>query len=820
MEIFKFKNSLKETLKLAKDLVVPYQIKLYSGLVFTLCNQEDDFEILGSSIDEELSGNKDLENSIGQVIWNNLLKEEISVLEIKDLPQKFIGTGAKKTVIFTDIKRLLELIKKPIKTTKQSFYKVENSLLETCDSLKHVKEIFKVEIYKGLVFTLQNIFLADGKYSWLKILESTGTSNLIKTTLFTQKLKSDWQKKQFETRTKNLSLDIHPAFSSAEMILFHGLYYNVFGAKDLQNLEQETEEENGKKTIIFKNLESLIPPIAHKDLAVIPLQKTFKESLALLEKSTTKEVILMLNADFGLRMTKDETLEQIQDLAMLETKIGYFGYTFAPAGDIGYYQNLEKKQDFARTVANNFAVVKFTLILEEFIKQKNPKLASVWQEFVNVYSNYFPKDNTQVFRLTLTHYLFFGLYFEIFDLKELTTVSYYKILDEKSKWKDSFCYEAEELLELVEKQITHELLFDAPDADLDFDEVIMKLNQNQDIPLQVKKDMISLAKKAFSPKESGAKEDALSKFKLLWKYPFGKMTKDKKFEEIAHFLEENLYGLREAKTRAMRFLAQRELNPNATSQILCLVGEPGVGKTHFAQALAKAVGREFGSIPIGSLSDSKVLRGSSGVYIGSEAGDIFQICNKTQSINPLILLDEIDKIASGYTGGSASVVSALLEIFDPLQQPFFKDSYVNLPIDISKIWFITTANSVDQIHPALIDRMLVLHLPSYTQTDKLQIFDKYIWPEALTNSGLSNIISQISWQQNAKLEFISKFPEAGVRSLKNHTQDFCGMLAVEQLQNQPAEEKIGKKIITKKLVNEYINDVKTWKKDKIIGFDK
>jgi ATP-dependent Lon protease len=292
-------------------------------------------------------------------------------------------------------------------------------------------------------------------------------------------------------------------------------------------------------------------------------------------------------------------------------------------------------------------------------------------------------------------------------------------------------------------------------------------------------------------------------------HPFGKLTLDKDFLEIQEYLSKNLYALNEAKTRVMRFLAQRQLNSNATSQILCLVGEPGVGKTFFAQTLAKAVGRNFGSIPIGSLSDSKVLRGSSGVYIGSEIGDIFQICSKTGTTNPLILLDEIDKIASSTQGGSASVISALLEIFDPLQQPFFKDNYINLPVDISKIWFIATANSVEKIHPALLDRMMTLHLPNYNLNDKLEIFDKYIWPDCLANSGLADIV----WRQDAKTEFISKFPESGVRSLKNHTQDFCGMLAVESLTNQNVI-----KIITKKLVGEYIKDTKTWTKDKTISF--
>jgi ATP-dependent Lon protease len=262
-----------------------------------------------------------------------------------------------------------------------------------------------------------------------------------------------------------------------------------------------------------------------------------------------------------------------------------------------------------------------------------------------------------------------------------------------------------------------------------------------------------------------AAEYGVTRHYLDWilSLPWMKETEDKiDLAEAEKILNEQHYGLTKVKDRLLEFLAVIKRRKQIKGPILCLVGPPGVGKTSLGRSVADALGRKFARIALGGMRDEAEIRGHRRTYVGALPGRIIQTLRRVESRNPVILLDELDKVGADFRGDPAS---ALLEVLDPAQNNTFTDHYLDLPFDLSRVLFIATANWLDPIHPALRDRLEVIELPSYTETEKLQIAKRYLVPRQLEEHGLNK--TEVRIPDTTIKSLINGYTrEAGVRQLE------------------------------------------------------
>jgi len=293
---------------------------------------------------------------------------------------------------------------------------------------------------------------------------------------------------------------------------------------------------------------------------------------------------------------------------------------------------------------------------------------------------------------------------------------------------------------------------------------LKKQIEQADLPESVRKEADrELARLAKTPSASPEHQVIRNYVELVLELPWKKASTDAlDLAHVRQVLDEDHYGIQEVKERIVEHLAVLKLNPAAKSPILCLVGPPGVGKTSLGQSIARAMGRTFERMSLGGVHDESELRGHRRTYIGAMPGRIIQAMRRAGVNNPVLMLDEVDKLGRDFRGDPAA---ALLEVLDPAQNHTFRDNYLDLPFDLSQAFFITTANALHPIPQPLLDRMAVIHLPGYSEQEKLEIATRYLWPRRLKEAGLKS--EQIQLEPAVLKAIISRYTrEAGVRQLE------------------------------------------------------
>jgi ATP-dependent Lon protease len=285
----------------------------------------------------------------------------------------------------------------------------------------------------------------------------------------------------------------------------------------------------------------------------------------------------------------------------------------------------------------------------------------------------------------------------------------------------------------------------------------------------------------------------VSYIETLTDLPWQKMSEDVlDLNEARRILDRDHYGLEKVKRRLIEYLAVRKLNPEGRGPILCFLGPPGVGKTSLGQSIADALGRKFSRMSLGGIRDEAEIRGHRRTYIGSMPGRLIQELRRVGTRNPVLMLDEIDKIGADFRGDPAS---ALLEVLDPRQNHSFVDHYLDVPFDLSQVIFIATANYMDPVPLALRDRMEVIEIPGYTETEKLEIGRRYLIPRQLAENGLKP--EQCQWDELALRRVISEYThEAGVRELERQIGAVCRGVAAEIARGEQQKVAVTPEVVT------------------------
>ena len=361
---------------------------------------------------------------------------------------------------------------------------------------------------------------------------------------------------------------------------------------------------------------------------------------------------------------------------------------------------------------------------------------------------------------------------------EMEIASLEKTIDEKVKTKMN---EAQRAYYLKEKiSVMKEELGDFSQDD-DVIEIVDRV-KDADIPKEVREKLEAEIKKLTKMQPFSAESSVIRNYiEAVLDLPWNKETKDvlnlKKASEI---LERDHYGLKDAKEKVLDYLAVKTLNPSMNGAILCLSGPPGIGKTSLVKSIAESMGRKFVRVSLGGVRDEAEIRGHRRTYVGSMPGKIMKAMKEAGTKNPVILLDEIDKMSNDYKGDPAS---AMLEVLDPEQNKSFEDHYIDMPFDLSKVFFVATANDLRTVSAPLRDRMDILQLSSYTEFEKLHIAQNFLLKQAQKENGLADV--EIKIPDKVMFKLIDEYTrEAGVRNLKREIINICRKIAREVVEKK------------------------------------
>lgn len=336
----------------------------------------------------------------------------------------------------------------------------------------------------------------------------------------------------------------------------------------------------------------------------------------------------------------------------------------------------------------------------------------------------------------------------------------------------------------------------------EFYEKLEALAADETVKQQIKKEIERYKAVLGSPSESAVER---SYIETLLSLPWNYATEDNlEIVRAEKILNHDHYGMEQVKKRVLEFLAVRALNEKGQAPIICLVGPPGTGKTSIARSVATALKKEYVRICLGGVRDEAEIRGHRKTYVGAMPGRFIQALKTAKVKNPLLLLDEIDKVGSDFKGDPAS---ALLEVLDPEQNKHFTDHYVEIPVDLSEVLFICTANTTQTIPKPLLDRMELIEVHSYTENEKYHIAREHLLPKQLEKHGLTKKELQITPDGLREVIF-SYTREAGVRSLERKLAELCRKTAMEVLKARQNHTEFEMAKVTKKTVSEYLGKPK------------
>lgn len=317
-----------------------------------------------------------------------------------------------------------------------------------------------------------------------------------------------------------------------------------------------------------------------------------------------------------------------------------------------------------------------------------------------------------------------------------------------------------------------------------FEEALGRLKASKEVKEKIKKEISRFKSVAGSSSESAVERAYIE---TLLELPWDKASKDNTdIDRAERILEEQHYGLEKVKERMLEFLAVRAMTKKGDSPIICLVGPPGTGKTSIARSIAEALNKKYVRICLGGVRDEAEIRGHRKTYVGAMPGRIVTGLKQAGVKNPLMLLDEVDKVSSDYKGDTSS---ALLEVLDSEQNSRFRDHYIEIPVDLSEVLFIATANTTETIPRPLLDRMEIIEVNSYTANEKFHIAKEHLWEKQLSKNGLTKEVIQIT--DNALRNIIDFYTkEAGVRGLERKLGEICRKSARAILQNKKKNIKV------------------------------
>ena len=380
--------------------------------------------------------------------------------------------------------------------------------------------------------------------------------------------------------------------------------------------------------------------------------------------------------------------------------------------------------------------------------------------------------------------------------REIQVLTFERAMEDKLR--EQFATtQKEQILRNQINLMQQELGEDDEDEISEYRRKVKEFKLDEAITKQLTHEIDRLSKQPFGSAEAAVIRNYLD---TCLEMPWNTQTKERADVGLARkILDAEHYGLQKVKERILEFIAVKQINPDAKGQIICLVGPPGVGKTSIAISVAKAVNRKMARLSLGGVRDEADIRGHRKTYIGAMPGRIIEAMIRSKSMNPLLVLDEIDKMCSDQRGDPGS---ALLEVLDSEQNYAFRDHFLEIPVDLSRVLFITTANTTDTIPKPLLDRMEVIELSSYTDEEKLQIAKRHLFPKQLKEHGLTK--SQLRISDEALRLMISGYTrESGVRKLERQLAKVCRKSAMRLV-----EEDVKRISITPSGLKDYLGIIR------------